>query len=452
MGGSVYPVNYVPQAQNGKLTFLQPTSDKLPEGYRIPYADPSSERAMSIGGEDGEPAYLIPSFKYGQPLYNPIEEFRKTGEHLGGPFKTYEEADEWERTVRHPAVENKQNIMFPQEKFQMGGSIPGAVGFSYARTQSPAPSNGKYAKKTMASAQDGNIIPIFKNNKLNFSKPKYDYAWANDKKSLKSKVNPRLNSSEIKTIKDVNKQTLKNPSSLYVKSRDYDLEQSKINNTYYNQLTAQKQEEDRRSKLTKDELERENYNNYSEQFGNISEYVPESGWDRTKAIVSNPLTAFGYAARNQNLPSRFQHGERNTLDNAIDWVNPLQGVAALSEIPGELGRGEYLNAGLSALDAVDLGVYAKGAMKASKPFLQKAGTALGTESGLLSNAYKYNPWAFKLNESNYYRQVSKEAIDDALSSKLIRCLSNKESILGLKRIPLSTSSRSSSLHSLHPLI
>ena len=139
----------------GKLKFLQPTSDKLPEGYRIPYADPSSERAMSIGGENGEPAYLIPSFKYGQPLYNAIEEFKKTGEHLGGPFKTWQEADEWERTVRHPAVERKETIMFPQEKFAMGGSIPGAVGFSYARTQSPAPSNGKYAKKTMASAQNG---------------------------------------------------------------------------------------------------------------------------------------------------------------------------------------------------------------------------------------------------------------------------------------------------------
>jgi hypothetical protein len=312
-------------------------------------------------------------------------------------------------------------------QFQMGGSVypvnyvpeaqggmsmPGSVGFTYARTQSPAPSNGKYAKKTMASAQDGNIIPIFKNNKLNFSKPKYDYAWANDKKSLKSKVNPRLNSSEIKTIKDVNKQTLKNPSSLYVKSRDYDLEQSKINNTYYNQLAAQKQEEDRRSKLTKDELERENYNNYSEQFGNISEYVPESGWDRTKAIVSNPLTAFGYAARNQNLPARFQYGERNTLDNAIDWVNPLQGVAALSEIPGELGRGEYLNAGLSALDAVDLGVYAKGAMKASKPFLQKGAQQLskiptsiapelrqGLQTNGISDLYKINPWATKIDDA-----------------------------------------------------
>ena len=40
-------------------------------------------------------------------------------------------------------------------QFAMGGSIPGSVGFMYARTNDPAPSNGKYAKKTKASAQDG---------------------------------------------------------------------------------------------------------------------------------------------------------------------------------------------------------------------------------------------------------------------------------------------------------
>jgi hypothetical protein len=44
---------------------------------------------------------------------------------------------------------------------QMGGSIPGAVGFSYARTQSPAPSKGKYAKKTMASAQNGQEMKFY---------------------------------------------------------------------------------------------------------------------------------------------------------------------------------------------------------------------------------------------------------------------------------------------------
>jgi len=42
---------------------------------------------------------------------------------------------------------------------QMGGNLPGAVGFTYARTRS-IPSNGKYAKKTKASAEEGmEILP-----------------------------------------------------------------------------------------------------------------------------------------------------------------------------------------------------------------------------------------------------------------------------------------------------
>jgi len=44
-------------------------------------------------------------------------------------------------------------------QFQMGGSVPGAVGFTYARTAGSAPANGKYAKKTKASAQNGKEIP-----------------------------------------------------------------------------------------------------------------------------------------------------------------------------------------------------------------------------------------------------------------------------------------------------
>jgi hypothetical protein len=148
----------------GKLKFLQPNSDKLPEGYVIPYDTPSSELAMSIGGEDGEPAYLIPSFKYGQPLDDPMGEFRKTGEHLGGPFKTWQEADKWENETRHPAVERKETIMFPQEKFQMGGVMPGAVGHMYARHGSP--SKGPRRNQTDitdASAQNGKEMQYYQN-------------------------------------------------------------------------------------------------------------------------------------------------------------------------------------------------------------------------------------------------------------------------------------------------
>jgi hypothetical protein len=55
-------------------------------------------------------------------------------------------------------------------QFQMGGSLPGAVGFTYARTINPAPSNGKYAKKTQASAQNGQEMKYYQDG-LDF-KPK----------------------------------------------------------------------------------------------------------------------------------------------------------------------------------------------------------------------------------------------------------------------------------------
>ena len=158
--------NYSPawggQFQSGG--FLEPISYKLPSRYRIPYAEPSSELAMSIGGEGGEPAYLIPSFKGGKELKDPIAEYKKTGEHLGGPFKTWQEADKWEQEIRHPYVEKGKPIPTPLKRWgdmAMGGSLPGAVGFTYARTAGSAPSNGKYAKKTKASAQNGKEMKFY---------------------------------------------------------------------------------------------------------------------------------------------------------------------------------------------------------------------------------------------------------------------------------------------------
>jgi hypothetical protein len=42
----------------------------------------------------------------------------------------------------------------------MGGSIPGSVGFTYARTKG-IPSEGPYAKKTMPSAQNGQEMKYY---------------------------------------------------------------------------------------------------------------------------------------------------------------------------------------------------------------------------------------------------------------------------------------------------
>ena len=102
----------------GKKKFLEPNDKKLPQGRIQPfYYEPSSELASSIGGEQGTPAYLIPTFKYGHPLDNPLQEYKDTGEHLGGPFKTWQEADEWENTIRHPYVEKGQSLPSPLKRW-----------------------------------------------------------------------------------------------------------------------------------------------------------------------------------------------------------------------------------------------------------------------------------------------------------------------------------------------
>ena len=55
-------------------------------------------------------------------------------------------------------------------QFAMGGNLPGSVGFTYARVAGSAPANGKYTKKTKASAQNGKEMQFYQEG-LDF-KPK----------------------------------------------------------------------------------------------------------------------------------------------------------------------------------------------------------------------------------------------------------------------------------------
>ena len=203
MGNDTSGRNYSPawggQFQDGGWTskyisedkFLQPNSEKLPWGYKIPNRDPSSELAMSIGGEDGEPAYLIPSFKYGQPLEDPLKEYRETGDYLGGPFKTWQEADDWDINVRHPYVEKNQAIPFPirtkGKDMQMGGVLPSA----FVRT-GDIPSEGKYVKKTIPSAQTGLISHPGGNRNINTNQvtisPRQEYENIQAEKKKQSEL------------------------------------------------------------------------------------------------------------------------------------------------------------------------------------------------------------------------------------------------------------------------
>jgi hypothetical protein len=163
---SIYNPKLRNMLEGYKPGFMDTVGDyRLPEGYMAGSIYPSTEVSTSIGGEGGEPSYLIPSFKYGQPLQDPIQEFNMTGQHLGGPFKTWQDAEKFGE-LRHQYVEKGQPLPSPiaTSNMAMGGSIggatqgiPGATGFMYARTGT-TPSNGKYAKKTMASAQKGKQI------------------------------------------------------------------------------------------------------------------------------------------------------------------------------------------------------------------------------------------------------------------------------------------------------
>ena len=58
--------------------------------------------------------------------------------------------------------------------------------------------------------------------------------------------------------------------------------------------------------------------------------------------------------------------------------------------------------------------------QASKQGISRLKKALGTESGLLSNTYKVNPWAFKPNPEAYYRGIGKKGMEDIFQSGVIK--------------------------------
>ncbi len=89
-------------------------------------------------------------------------------------------------------------------------------------------------------------------------------------------------------------------------------------------------------------------------------------------------------------------------ESSEDWKK-VQEIGSILSLPiGSIGTKDKLFKKLSSLVPVE---------QLSK-FL--------TEKTFLKEAYKHNPWAFKPNESNWYRQVGKPAIDDAIETGLVR--------------------------------
>jgi hypothetical protein len=210
MGGYVYPVNYVPQAQDGEIIpsdLPDPVNGIIynPEGERT-YYDSRLDRIVLTPSSNFSPRQSVINHekfhKYqfdnlgsnyeithqgAVPLFNKPSMVSTDEEYYKFHNRKGREAQQDIENVKSNYPEFKfvpNDILFDKlidraqysnpytlegeaqayenslNKYQMGGSIPGAVGFTYARTNSPAPSNGKYAKKTMPSAQEGRTITI----------------------------------------------------------------------------------------------------------------------------------------------------------------------------------------------------------------------------------------------------------------------------------------------------
>jgi hypothetical protein len=97
-------------------------------------------------------------------------------------------------------------------------------------------------------------------------------------------------------------------------------------------------------------------------------------------------------------------------------------VNRLPEIPGQLSRGEYIdavvNAATGALDVYGAGMVSP-LLKGAKSAAGEAGKYLTTQTPL-KNTYKYNPWAFKPREGMMYRGLGEEGYLDAVQSGVLR--------------------------------
>jgi hypothetical protein len=212
MGGSVYPVNYVPQAQNGtgnisaykeqdyldrgwdilsnpltsfgyvarneeipdyldrglqsgqiKRNELENTLDLVNPIYYLNSAGRGAKNLITgdVKGFIGETLNFIPALKRTQG----VGRIAKNSNKLKTFINTFGDVDAslHATTGKDLISEGKEAQKKELEKIkkkQMGGSIPGSVGFTYARTKG-IPSEGKYAKKTLPSAQNGKEMQYY---------------------------------------------------------------------------------------------------------------------------------------------------------------------------------------------------------------------------------------------------------------------------------------------------
>ena len=357
-------------------------------------------------------------------------------------------------------------------KMTMGGGIPGSVGFTYARTQDPAPSNGKYAKKTKASAQNGKEMAFYQQG-LDFT-PK---TISKNGSVIKDDMGQWAHPGEVTEIgsNDITMQGVDYPvlgvsdtgdTKMMQPGEDYKFKGKKVTEfpmmqnggwlDIVNKSNALKSPEDRAKFAA------------IQNNANISQWNPKPGeqkalaaskqvkkdeensWYNNKHIKSLRNSAFAeplpyelaaaaaaaYYGGPQVLPYIAPALEAEiggiaglTTNNLLTAGAATQGLTSLSNTKGSvvdaynnpnwntIGNAVG-NVALNALDFIPMvstvAPEVKAAINASK------------ESGLLSNTWKINPTAYQYNlpENVMYRGIGESGAQDALESRVFRAKQN----------------------------
>jgi hypothetical protein len=244
---------------------------------------------------------------------------------------------------------------------QMGGSLPGSVGFTYARTAGSAPANGKYTKKTKASAQNGSVI---KDDRGQLAYPGEITEINSNDITMQGVDYPVLGVSDTGDTK------------MMQPGQDYKFDGEKV--TEYPMAQDGTRLNVDLKKQAEEFLARQNANRTT-----MSQYTPKKG--------------------------EAERLDREKLQRIADENKPLNKFAR-SKASGNLQ------------DAIEAAMIMEGGLLAGK-LVGKGAKAAGkylTEETALKNAYKLNPLAFKPKTDAYYRMIGEGGYADALESGIVR--------------------------------
>lgn len=122
----------------------------------------------------------------------------------------------------------------------------------------------------------------------------------------------------------------------------------------------------------------------------LSAYEEPAWYEKVVDYLASPMTAFGYSARNQDLPDRLPINaeNRNTFDSVIDIINPFAWYAYAESADRNISEGNYTDAAFDTLGAIPVVpawlAQGKNVTKAGKNVIKNAAKPIKAEETIFS--------------------------------------------------------------------